>query len=186
MDQPFETPPPQSTKTLLISLFVALLLAVIVLVFALLPAEYGIDYTGLGRKMGLVDFYHASQKAPPKRASVAPPKMDFRVDTAEIVIPPGVGIEYKVSIDRGASFKYAWATADSSAIYFDFHGELRNDKSGFFDSMAIGTSPSLEGTYTAPFDGTHGWYWKNAGSEPVVITLQLKGRYEVIGIPHNH
>ena len=45
--------PIQSTKTLLKASFGALVLAIVILVLAVLPAEYGIDPTGVGKSLGL-------------------------------------------------------------------------------------------------------------------------------------
>ena len=33
------------------------------------------------------------------------------------------------------------------------------------------------GSYTAPFDGVHGWYWENLTDSPVTITLRTAGFY---------
>ena len=49
---PYEAQPP-STKRLAISCLVAIAGAAIVLVTVVLPAEYGIDPTGIGRTLGL-------------------------------------------------------------------------------------------------------------------------------------
>jgi hypothetical protein len=32
----------------------------------------------------------------------------------------------------------------------------------------------------APFDGTHGWYWRNRGEATVTIVLQTSGFYDGI------
>ena len=42
-----------SLKSLLIASAFAVLLAIVILILAVLPAEYGIDITGYGKKMGL-------------------------------------------------------------------------------------------------------------------------------------
>ena len=54
---PFEIEPP-SAKKLLTSSMIALALAGVVLVTLILPAEYGIDPTGLGGAMGLTRLVH--------------------------------------------------------------------------------------------------------------------------------
>lgn len=55
--------PVQSLKTLLISTISAIFLALIILVTAVWPAEYGIDPTGLGKVMGLTALAPPQQKA---------------------------------------------------------------------------------------------------------------------------
>ena len=40
-----------------------------------------------------------------------------------------------------------------------------------------GSAWSDQGTLTADFDGLHGWYWQNAGDQPVTLTLRTGGDY---------
>jgi len=40
----------------------------------------------------------------------------------------------------------------------------------------------MKGSFTAPFDGSHGWYWKNTSNKPVAIQLILNGQFQIIGI----
>jgi hypothetical protein len=40
----------------------------------------------------------------------------------------------------------------------------------------------MKGSFTSPFDGSHGWYWKNNSDKPVAVQLIVEGRYEVIGL----
>ena len=40
-----------------------------------------------------------------------------------------------------------------------------------------GSAWSDQGTLTADFDGLHGWYWQNAGDQPVTVTLRTDGDY---------
>ena len=38
-------------------------------------------------------------------------------------------------------------------------------------------STGSEGAILAPFDGEHGWFWRNRDSQPVTVTVQLRGEY---------
>ncbi|MFQ3199220.1 MAG: hypothetical protein ACI8R9_001864 [Paraglaciecola sp.] len=76
---------------------------------------------------------------------------------------------------------YEWLT-DGSALYFDLHGEPQGDTSGYFESYAIATLNEIKGSFTAPFDGAHGWYWKNKSNKPIAVQLMVKGQYKVIGL----
>ena len=98
-------------------------------------------------------------------------------DTVDITIPARGEKEYKLFVKKGNSFTYAWKT-DGEALFFDFHGELANDSSGYFKSFANGTDSESSASLTATFTGTHGWYWKNSTRQPVVITLQTSGDYQ--------
>ena len=42
------------------------------------------------------------------------------------------------------------------------------------------TGASENGSLVAPFDGTHGWYFKNDTARPVVVRLTIAGFYELI------
>ena len=33
------------------------------------------------------------------------------------------------------------------------------------------------GTYVAPYDGVHGWFWENRGDEEVVVVLETQGYF---------
>lgn len=46
------------------------------------------------------------------------------------------------------------------------------------DGMSSG-----RGTFRAPFDGHHGWYWKNDGAEVVNIKLVVSGFFDEIYMP---
>jgi hypothetical protein len=37
----------------------------------------------------------------------------------------------------------------------------------------------MAGTFTAPFEGKHGWYFRNESKQAIVVTLRLKGQYEL-------
>jgi hypothetical protein len=40
-----------------------------------------------------------------------------------------------------------------------------------------------KGSFTAPFDGTHGWYFRNKGETPVTITVRTTGFYKDLFLP---
>ena len=56
-------------------------------------------------------------------------------------------------------------------------------KSKIFSKMArlIATASKQvkgdKGEFTAIFDGTHGWFWRNRSNRDVTITLKTKGEY---------
>jgi hypothetical protein len=68
------SPPVQSLTTLLISSLCALIIAAIVLLVAVLPAEFGKDPTGLGKAMGLLVLStpQTMQQLPVEAASIQP------------------------------------------------------------------------------------------------------------------
>jgi hypothetical protein len=188
-----------STRDLLKSTVIAGGIAAVVLAVAILPAEYGIDPTGLGGVTGLLALSQAEAEeatmAPAAepgierpgdaaeigdtglkiaKASAAP----FRNDTTDIALAPGQDIEFKVLLNKGDTVLYSWRTAGAS-LYFDFHGEPTFGPAGYFRSYEARIAAQSHGALLAPFSGTHGWYWKNVGTQPVVISLRMSGFYEM-------
>lgn len=196
--------PVHSNATLLKASLVATVIAAIILVTAILPAEYNIDPTGIGKSLGLTKIATAADAIVPSAKAAnnvinstntiviedAPSVVEItqrraeviglRQDTVDIVIPAGKGLEYKLLLNKAAYLEYEWRT-DGEPLYFDFHGEPQGDKTGFFESFTITTSDQVKGTLTTPFAGAHGWYWKNKTSEPITVTLTTKGAYLIKG-----
>jgi hypothetical protein len=165
----------------------ALVVAGVVLVTAVLPAEYGIDPTGAGRALGLTGLYEAGQEAAAvsnapatitaaEGGPVFPQFNDYREDTREFTIAPKSGMEFKYNLNKGATMIYAWRA--SGFVDFDFHTEPAGKPSSASDSFEKGEAVQKKGGYTAPYDGIHGWYWENKGSMPVTVTLTTAGFYE--------
>ena len=100
-------------------------------------------------------------------------------DPITITIPARSNTEYKIIAQGEASIEYSWKT-DKGELFFDFHGEPKNDKTGYFESYKKDTLDKDEGSFKAPFEGKHGWYWKNSNPHSVVISLKLKGSYSLI------
>jgi len=170
----------QSTKTLFKASFFALMLAAIVLVLIILPAEYNVDPTGFGKMSGLTQL--SSTDKPDVETKVNHSiSVNKQQDTATIEVLAGEGLEYKFFLEQYEKLEYTWTT-DGQAIYFDFHGEPQGDTTGFFESFTIATSNKMQGTLTTPFSGSHGWYWRNDSNTAITITLNTKGLYKIIGL----
>ena len=165
----------------------ALVIAALVVLTAVLPAEYGVDPTGLGRRLGLLRPPEApsSSLAAPATEVAAPvfqAQEAFRADETSLRLAPGRGAEIKATMSKGQRFVFGW-TADAP-VDFDMHGEATNAARDEFtsywkDSDAAGG----HGAFEAPFDGTHGWYWQNLTPNPVTVRLKTSGYYLSIGRP---
>ena len=163
------------TATLIKTTLLAMVIAAIALITVILPAEYNIDPTGVGEKLGLT--------------LLATPTVENSVNTGfepssqsvEISVPAGRGVEYKFAMVQHQKMQYEWQTT-GEAMYFDLHGEPEGDTTGYFESYAIATVNEMKGSFTAPFTGSHGWYWKNQTNKPIVVTLSVTGEYTVIGL----
>jgi hypothetical protein len=172
----------------------ALLVAGLVLVGAVLPAEYGVDPTGLGGALGLTGMAQAAAATPadaaPATATLQMPDMaaivrtgDWREDSLTITLAPHSGQEVKAHMASGDSFLFAWESA-GGPVRADMHGEATNAAEGEFTSYWDDREiESGQGVFTAPFAGTHGWYWRNKGDTPVTVTVRLSGFYQDVFQP---
>lgn len=190
-----------SNAKLLQATLLALVCASAILLTAVLPAEYGIDPTGLGRRLGLLALTGASKAgATPvdaaadgtaalatrsaevfgaqagqsfdARAASASPAAP-RTDTLKVTLPPGGGAEVKALLQAGQGFVFHWRA--SAAVAFDMHGERPGTKDAYTSYAIAGAQQEGAGQFTAPFDGQHGWYWRNGGAEPVTVEVSVTG-----------
>jgi hypothetical protein len=143
-------PQAPSMAKIIIATLIALVVAAVVLVVAVLPAEYGVDPIGAGKALGLTDMAKADEKAkvepPPDVAAMtimptldpveknskwgASPVMTrallaqqnrFNFDSREITLKPGEGMEVKYNMKKGAGLVYSWTA--SGKVLYDFHGQ---------------------------------------------------------------
>lgn len=173
--------PVQSLTSLTISIISAVLLAFVVLVAIIGPAEYGIDPTGLGKALGLTVL---AKSTPSLKSVTICPTGEGLADWQDIVVitvPPFSGLEYKFYLEQQAELSYAWLS-EGTPLYFDFHGEPQGNTTGYFKSYQESSASQAKGTLQAPFTGTHGWYWKNDSGRSVKVTLRTKGQYRIKGL----
>ena len=160
----------------------SLLFATVTLFTIILPAEYNIDPTGIGHELGLTVFHHGKDETtaqlPTQETSE---KLTEQTATIEVIVPAGRGVEYKFVMAQYQKLEYEWIT-DGSALYFDLHGEPEGDTTGYFESYAIATLSEMKGSFTAPFAGSQGWYWKNTSDSPITVQLIVKGEYAQHGL----
>jgi hypothetical protein len=148
----------------------SLLLACVILVTIVLPAEYGWDPLGTGRWLGLMGF---AETGPNPLQSQA---LDWREDSISFQLQPFESVEYKYRLAQGASLLYRWqATGD---VLADMHSQPDGAAVGYAESFARMRGRSDQGGFTAPFAGVHGWFWQNRGDSPVTIKLQVSGFFE--------
>jgi hypothetical protein len=203
-----ELPPDSRTpsgKRIAVSVVVAIAAAAVILVAAVLPAEYGIDPTGIGRALGLtamrqpvrtfevkdviggnenvreVEVPSFNDPGPlPNPAVHQVEERPVQTRTMEITLPPEGETEIKAMLAESKVILYTWAV-DRGAIYSDMHGHDPAAGSEFFvryreDQEGSGATGSL----VAPFGGEHGWYWLNYNDFPVKVTLTITGFFDEI------
>lgn len=172
-----------SNRSLVKASLVALAIASALLVVAILPAEYGIDPTGLGKTFGLTALHAADGKSAIARGPLQKSDTPYRTNSLTVSLAPHKGAEIKAVMEQGQSFVFQWK-AEGGPVYFDMHGEPPNAPKDVFTSFWIGESQaSASGTFEAPFKGVHGWYWENKGDTPVTIHLKTSGFYETLYMP---
>ena len=195
-----------TTRSLFKATAVAALVAAVVLITAVLPAEYGIDPTGIGERMGLKSLSAGSPApteapsqevqaqagaAPQDSALSAPAALSavwkspspYRSDQLSLTLRPDEGAEIKAVMRRGERLVFTWAV-DGGVVNFDMHGEKTDAKKDEFTSYWKGRAAATgHGAFEAPFDGTHGWYWRNRGKQPVTVKVQTSGFYEKLYRP---
>ena len=177
-----------SRRRLLVSTLIALAAAAVILVVVVLPAEYGVDPTKLGGVLGLTAMGESKSGAAPGVA-VPPEGGDSSVMHAhkgkwyngrvEINLAGYEELEYKATLAKGESLLHSWTT-QGGPLYFEFHGEPTEGKwpKDYYQSYEIVESAEkASGSFTAPFTGKHGWYWRNPSGEEVTIVLEAAGYY---------
>lgn len=215
----FNTPLPTvnelpSTRRLLRSTVIAILVAAGLLVTVVMPSEYAIDPTGVGRTLGLTQMGELklilaqealAEAAAPQAAAPAPtatsarapvqqvaqvqaiekpvtkpvtaPAPALRTNQMSVTLKPGEGTEIKLEMLKGKTVSYEW-TATGGLVNYDTHGEPYNGEKGYFHSYNKGKQvKSNKGEFTALFDGTHGWFWRNRSNKDVTISLNTTGDY---------
>ena len=130
--------------TLIKASLAALVLAAVALLTLILPAEYNIDPTGVGQRLGLTVLAQsvdgsAVDTPATEASSVDPeslPESTASQQVIEITVPANKGIEYKLQMQQYDKVTYEWMT-DGGSLYVDLHGEPEGDTTGYFESYAI-------------------------------------------------
>jgi hypothetical protein len=193
------TTQPPSRGRLLAILGGGFIVASAITVFAVLPAEFHIDPTGVGAATGLMSLSAAPEAAPapaaagqgaatPAPTATAAAHDDpkpFRTDTIDIPIAAaeqdGSELEYKVHMTSGQALVYSWSVAaPKDEFYVDFHSEQRPSAKEHVVSHKVGLMTASNGSLTAPFEGIHGWYFQNQSLKPVVVHLKISGFYDLL------
>lgn len=197
---------PSSAK-LIKSTLIALASAGVVLVTCVLPAEYAIDPTGIGKVLGLTKMGEIKQSliveniktqsadtqntmdqtssltgTTTATASNESPNSIIanRKDSITIELKPDQSTEVKLSMNKGDTVRYKWITA-GGGLNYDTHGDMPEGPKDFYHGYGKGRNETQQnGTLTAAFDGNHGWFWRNRTGQPVTVVLSVDGQYNNI------
>lgn len=182
--------------------------AVILLVAVVLPAEYGVDPTGIGRLTGIsalsettpaagrdfgqaMEFNIAEYDLTAERIEqsiqglIKLEDSPFRTETIDLKIEDFGEIEHKFIMPADTTFVYSWEVleAKGEGVYFEFHGhpssaDAPNYPPEFEQAYSKGEGTSQSGTFTAPFPGYHGWYLMNLEEGPITVRLKVSGYWQ--------
>lgn len=178
--------------------------AAVILVAVYLPAEYGIDPTGIGRVTGLTEMGEIKvqlaaeaeadrlldeQRGQDQSSGLLDGVLGLFVgtahaqeapetwqDTVTFTLEPGDTAEIKMTMEEGGVVDYAW-TAEGGRVNFDLHAHSGGES---IDYERGSGATDGEGSIVAPFAGEHGWFWRNRDSTPITMTIQVRGDYSAI------
>ena len=194
MPSPAEQP---STGQLIRSTLIAAVSALVLLLTVVLPSEYGVDPSGIGRVLGLTEMGEIktrlareaakdatatqtphSEPAPQKAAASnadASSSPAWR-DEMTFTLTPGEGTEIKLKMKEGDKAQYAWSV-QGGVVNFDTHGDGPGRSVSYEKGRRVAND---EGELIAAFTGNHGWYWRNRGEANVTVLLRTGGVYSDI------
>jgi hypothetical protein len=195
-----------SAARLLKSTVIAAIAAAIILITVVLPAEYGIDPTRIGKILGLADMGEIkvqlaeeaeadrrkelqSKPGSGERSSLINGLFSLVVGSAQaqtpkpawtdkvsVTLAPGKGAEIKLVMKKDAVAEFAW-TVDGGRVNYDLHGDAVKQSISYKKGRAV---PGHEGSIKAKFTGNHGWFWRNRGKQDVTVTLMVRGDYSEV------
>lgn len=196
-----------SSAQLLRSTVIAAITAVVLLTTVVLPADYGIDPTGVGRLLGLTEMGEikirlaAEAKAdaaapatepasataadaapvaatPPALPAAAAPSTQVVVWRDEMSFTLAPGVGTEVKLKMKEGEKALYAwSVEGGAVNYDTHGDGGGRSISYVKGRAV---PADEGELVAAFTGNHGWFWRNRGQADVKVTLRTGGTYSDI------
>lgn len=159
---------PPSSKNIIIASSIAFVVAILLLVSTIMPAEFGVDPLGTGQLLGLNAL---SRTDDPIEEQPEVHKTDF----VEFVLEPFQSVEYKYLMDLDASMVFSWI-ADSE-VYYDMHAEPAGLGEEYAESFEQGNASQMMGAFHAPFTGIHGWFWENRSGRTIAVRLYTSGFY---------
>ncbi len=121
----------------------ALLVAGLILVTIVLPAEYGVDPLGTGARLGLLELGVVGQQVESldaaatttpagQAAIIVTQERPFASETVEFVVAPREGMEYKYRLEKGEALLYSWKA--TRAVNYELHAEPDGAPRGYAQS----------------------------------------------------
>lgn len=196
-----------SSKKLLKSTAIAAASAAVILVTCVIPAEYAIDPTGIGKVLGLTKMGEIKKSLAEEsenglaEVAIAQPTQQVHQssdnlsgtvplgatngmaipaitkETISIELKPKQSTEVKLTMPKGASVAFDWKSL-GGGLNYDTHGDKVGAPKDFYHGYGKGRNEVQQsGTLTAAFDGKHGWFWRNRTESTVTVTLNVEGQF---------
>ncbi|MBF69128.1 MAG: hypothetical protein CMQ29_15730 [Gammaproteobacteria bacterium] len=147
----------------------ALVIAALLLLTVVLPAEFDIDPLGAGALFGIRGLsVEREEDLKLQRGTLHSEQRTF-------VLAPFESLEYKYQLAAEAGLIYEWCA--TGEVVHDFHAEPDGAEAGFAVSFAAGRDNEAGGVFIAPFAGLHGWFWENRSGIEVQVQLKASGYF---------
>jgi len=198
-----------STYQLIRSTIIAAISAIIILFTVILPAEYAIDPTGIGRVLGLTEMGEIKKEL--SEEAEADRKLDQEKkekinDTknnqsnlfhhifnflsisanAQEHITKLDNIELIIKPKASAEWKLVMLKGQQVQYEIQAEGgkinyDLHGHGSGNSQTYEKGRgSKGSKGEFVAAFDGEHGWFFRNRDKSDIKVTIKVSGNYNKI------
>lgn len=167
-EQPTSGATAYAPRSIIIATLAAIVVAALVFVAAILPAEYGSDPLGTGALLGLNALANGEN---PLEEQVE----GYRHDTVEFILEPFQSVEYKYHLDFDAPMVFDWQS--TGVVYYDMHAEPAGIGEAGVQSFKQDNEIAQTGSFHAPFAGIHGWFWENRSGREVTVTLNAAGYF---------
>ncbi len=168
---------------------------------AIMPAEFNVDPLGIGKLTGIGRLW--AQEAQTFAGSGAALSHASTTGKTSHIVEinlgasdwPEAAVEYKVHMVPGQSIFYKWTvvkadgTPGAIPVEMDQHGH-DTPPEGQAETVVEYRKARLladEGSITAPLDGIFGWYFRNHDPDPVTVRVEIEGFYTLVppGEPGN-
>jgi hypothetical protein len=187
----------------------AALIAMVIFFTIVMPAELGKDPLHTGAALGLMNLSKpvnaatsgsaltidatpaapvfeagAAGEAPIIKGTFVAQSSGYKVDSRELMLGPGEGMEIKYHMQKGGGMVYSWSA--NRTVLYELHGEPdvkpANAGDDYYESYEKDDAGKREshGTFTSPSTGIQGWFWDNESDGPVTIKLATAGFYDYI------
>ncbi|HDZ83088.1 MAG TPA: transmembrane anchor protein [Roseobacter sp.] len=192
------------------STLIAAVSALAILTLIVLPSEYGIDPTGIGRAIGLTEMgdikvqLAEEAEADSQMQLIPAPIVEEQSSLGSDIFSLFVGAAYAQSVTptdwkeqhsftltpgEGTEIKLGMTeganaeyiwVAEGGVVNYDLHGDGGGQNISYEKGRAVAMD---EGVLTAAFTGNHGWFWRNRDGQDVTVTLYVRGDYTDLKIP---